>query len=73
MYWEVFKGLLENHRWKILGVIAGFIIGWMILSIGFFKTAFIFLCIFVGYYIGKRLDKNEDIRDILDKILPPGR
>ncbi|AEE91543.1 conserved protein of unknown function [Tepidanaerobacter acetatoxydans Re1] len=64
--------LWVEHRGKILGGILGLLIGIIIIAIGFLKALFVILCALVGYYIGKSIDNKEDIRDILDKILPPG-
>ena len=66
--WE----LWNLHRGKIIGGILGLIIGIIIIALGFFKAAFVILCAILGYYIGKSIDNNEDIRALLDKILPPG-
>ncbi len=60
------------HRGKIIGGILGLIIAIIIISLGFLKAVFVILCTVLGYYIGKLIDNKEDIRDILDKILPPG-
>jgi uncharacterized membrane protein len=60
------------HRGKIIGGILGLIIATIIISLGFLKAVFVILCTVLGYYIGKLIDNKEDIRDILDKILPPG-
>ncbi|KXG78161.1 hypothetical protein AN618_05530 [Fervidicola ferrireducens] len=68
-FWE----LWEHHRGKLIGAIIGFGIGLLILVFGFIKAIFLVFCAFLGYYIGKHIDKKEGLRDILDKILPPGR
>lgn len=64
--------LWSMHRGKIIGGILGLIIAIIIISLGFLKAVFVILCTVLGYYIGKLIDNKEDIRDILDKILPPG-
>ncbi len=64
-------GLFEHHRGKILGLLAGFLISILLLTVGFLKTFFIVGCSFVGYIIGKKIDNHEDFRDIIDRILPP--
>lgn len=62
-----------SHRGGINGAAIGLIIAVAILIIGFFETLFIALCVGIGYYIGKRLSEDKDyIRNLLDKILPPG-
>lgn len=59
----------ENKHALILGII-GLIIGIMFLTMGFFKTVFLLLLISVGGFIGRQMDNNENIMDILDRILP---
>lgn len=66
--WE----LWTLHRGKIIGGILGLIIGIIIIALGFFKAIFVIICAILGYYIGKSIDNKEDIRALLDKILPPG-
>ncbi|ADL08067.1 DUF2273 domain-containing protein [Thermosediminibacter oceani] len=70
---DVLWDLWQQHRGKILGAILGFLAGVLILVFGFIKAIFLISCVFIGYYIGKHLDKGESLRDILDKILPPGK
>ena len=66
--WE----LWQQHRGKILGGILGLIIGIIIIALGFLKALFVILCALLGYYIGKSIDNKESLRDLVDKILPPG-
>ncbi len=41
---------------------------------GFWWTLFISATVGVGYFIGKRLDDNqENFWEFLDRVLPPGR
>lgn len=65
--------MLGNNKGKTVGTIIGFIIAIFILTIGFFKTLFIVICTGLGYYIGKKSDSQENLRDFLDRILPPGK
>lgn len=60
---------LINHQGKIIGVFIGFLAGIFLLTIGFFKTLILFLCIGVGYYFGKKIDNKENIADFIDRIL----
>lgn len=72
MWKEKLIEILAYHRGKIIGISLGFILSIMVLFIGFFKTLFIVFCIWLGYIIGKKYDEREDIKEILNKILPPG-
>lgn len=61
------------HRGGIIGASAGFLIAIAILIFGFFKVLFIALLAGVGYYIGKRIHDDKDyIKNLLDRVLPPG-
>ena len=70
---EVVTRLLEQfhqHRGKVLGLLSGFLVSILLLTVGFIKTFFIVGCSLIGYFIGKRIDNHEDLRDIVDRILP---
>lgn len=63
----------EAHRGGLNGAGIGLAVALTILLLGFFKTLFIALCIGVGYYIGKKLNEDKEyIKNLLDRILPPG-
>ncbi len=69
----MFLQTLIRNKGKTIGTILGFIIAILVISIGFFKTLFIVLCTWLGYYIGKKADNQENIREIIEKILPPSK
>ena len=70
---EKISNFYSSHRGGINGALAGFVIAVTILIIGFFRTFFIGVCVGVGYYIGVKLFNDKDyIKDLLDKVLPPG-
>jgi len=71
MWKEQLYNILLKHKGKAIGGLLGFIFAVFVISIGFFRTIFMLLCITGGVYIGNKLDKKEDLRDILNKILPP--
>ncbi len=60
------------HRGKIIGLLLGFFMAILFIMFGFFRTLFILICMTVGYLIGKRIDEQEDIIEVLDRLLPPG-
>jgi len=68
-----FLKFYRTHYWGLNGSLIGLFIGLSFIFIGFFQTLFIALCVFIGYYIGKQLEKDKDfLRNLLDRILPPG-
>ena len=66
MKWE----LLWEHKGKLMGVLAGLFFGIIYLLAGFWDTLVFVVLVGTGYYIGRKLDHKEDLREILDKILP---
>lgn len=63
----------NSHRGGINGAFAGFLLAISILIFGFFKTLFVAVFVGVGYYIGKKISDDKDyIKNLLDRILPPG-
>jgi uncharacterized membrane protein len=60
------------HSGKIIGLVAGLVLGLMIIAIGFLQALFVLICMIVGYIIGKRIDDKEDLMEIVDRLLPPG-
>ncbi len=62
-----------NSRPGLLGAGIGLSIALLLVIFGFFKTLFILLLTFAGYVIGTLyLRDKEKLRDLLDRILPPG-
>ncbi|MED1782601.1 DUF2273 domain-containing protein [Brevibacillus fortis] len=66
MVWE----LLWEHKGKLMGILAGLFFGIIYLLAGFWDTLVLVVLVGTGYYIGRKLDHKEDLREILDKILP---
>ncbi|NLL04519.1 MAG: DUF2273 domain-containing protein [Clostridiaceae bacterium] len=63
----------KTHFGEINGALFGLLFAICTLVAGFFQTIFIALCVLIGYYIGKKISKDKDyLRNLLDRILPPG-
>lgn len=63
----------QKYKGRIIGIILGLLIGWMILHYGWLATIFWIVCIALGYLAGKRIDENDSWQDILERIFPGGR
>lgn len=64
---------LMNSRPGLIGAGIGFSLALLLVIFGFFKTLFILLLMAVGYIIGTLyLRDKEKLRELLDRILPPG-
>lgn len=63
----------SKHTGAFNGALIGFLFAVAVLIIGLFRTLFIALCSGIGYYIGKKISEDKDyIKNLLDKVLPPG-
>ena len=63
----------RQHFYAINGALIGLLIGLSFIKLGILETLFIAVCVVVGYIIGKQIQKDKTfIKNILDKILPPG-
>jgi uncharacterized membrane protein len=64
---EILSGFFRNVQNKIIGAFIGLAIGSLIITIGLMKAMFIVLCMILGYYIGKKKDKHENILILFQK------
>lgn len=65
--------ILLKHHGKIIGMSIGLCFSVLTIWIGIVKTIFMSLCVYIGYFIGSKIDNKENIEEILDKILPLGK
>lgn len=62
---------ISAYKGRLLGGAVGFIAG-LIWSFKGFIAAFVFvLSILIGYFIGKRIDQKDSLKEILSRVLPP--
>ena len=61
--------ILTFHKGKLIGVILGLIFGIFTIQFGFWSALFIAICIFVGYFLGRRVDEATDFKALLRKFL----
>ncbi len=69
MWEQLISELLRNHRGKLLGTLLGLAFALLVIFVGFLQTVFVACSIYIGYIIGKRVDDNESIRDVMERIL----
>lgn len=77
MWEEWLKNLATNHRFKTIGALSGLLFAILVMRYGVFWTLFIFLCVGLGYWIGKRLDEGiehmpSDLTDWVERFLAKG-
>ena len=69
---QILNDIWYNYRGRLLCTMFGLFVGVMVLWLGFFAAMFLFCCIAVGFFIGHKLDKKEDLLEWLDRLLPQG-
>lgn len=62
-----------KHYGRIIGVSTGLLFSVLTINIGIIKTIFIFLCVYLGYFMGNKIDNKENLEEVLDRILPLGK
>lgn len=66
----MFLKLLEEHPGKVMGGLAGLLLGLIFLLVGFWKTIIFLSFVAIGVYLGRKFDNNERFKDILEEIIP---
>lgn len=61
MFEKWFTFIIDEHRGKAVGVGLGLLASLLFISLGFWQTLFIVLCIFLGYQVGKQVDQRVDL------------
>ncbi len=72
LFEEIINYIKDNKR-KTLGGFIGLLIGILILVIGFFKTIFIALCTWLGYYLGSKSYSEEDLKKFIERLFSPSK
>ncbi len=67
---NVFFEFIKAHRGLIIGIGMGLLVGVLMLTIGFFRTLFLAICVGIGAFFGTRNKFRSKLFEILDKILP---
>lgn len=60
--------LLDEHPGKLMGTVLGFLLGLLVVLLGFWKTLVLFLFVLIGFILGKRQDDHKKIFDWLDRF-----
>ena len=60
---------LKPYRCRLTGLTAGLIIAILFLTIGFFKTLLIIICVTAGFTIGYFFDDKIDLGHMIDRIM----
>ena len=60
--------MLPENRGKVIGIGLGLIIGILFITVGFWKTMFVIVCIVAGFFLGKKLDEKENFNRWLQDL-----
>jgi uncharacterized membrane protein len=72
--WQNLHSILKDKNPALIGAGVGLSLALALVIFGFWKTLFILGLTAGGYYLGNWLFSNpDDFRNLLDKILPPGK
>lgn len=60
---------IKPYRGRLFGLTAGLIVAVLFLTIGFFKTFLIIICVAVGFIVGFFFDDKADLGNMVDRIM----
>ncbi len=60
---------IDNHPGKFIGTSVGFLLGLLMVTLGFWRTLVLSLLAVLGFFLGKRQDDHQDISAWLERIL----
>ena len=59
--------------WAVNGALIGLLVGLCIIFLGVLKTLFVGACVAVGFFVGRKFQKDKNfLKNLIDKIIPPG-
>ena len=56
-----FLWALDKHPGKLIGTILGFLLGLLVVSIGFWKALVLFIFVAIGFFLGKKQDDEKNL------------
>lgn len=67
---EILFAFVKANRSALTGATLGLIVAILLLTIGFFKTFLIVLCVAIGWFLGKRGDRGAMVMGWLRRVAP---
>ena len=65
-----FIKFVKAHKGVIIGISLGLLVGILMLTIGFFATLFLGICVGIGAFFGSDNKYKKRLIEVLDRILP---
>jgi uncharacterized membrane protein len=69
---ERVKEFMRIYWGRVLGSAAGLTVAILFLTIGFFRTLLIVICMAAGFFLGMFRDSKEEFLEFVERILPKG-
>lgn len=60
---------IDNHPGKLIGTSVGFLLGLLMVTLGFWRTLVVSLFVVLGFFLGKSQDDHQNITAWLERIL----
>lgn len=70
--WEAVWAWLVKNKGRAVGAGLGFVLGLLVILLGFWRGLFLSACVWAGWMIGSRVDAHESLSDLISRLLPPG-
>ena len=67
-FFQKIEAWISANPWKTVGMIAGFLLGILVLTIGFLKVFLVCLLVLAGFIIGKLRDDKVSLSDQLSNL-----
>lgn len=65
-----FINYVKSHKGIITGSLIGLVIGILILTINFWGTLFLAICVGIGAFFGSHNRFKKKLMEVMDRILP---
>lgn len=66
------KEFMRKYTGRVIGSSAGLVIAVLFLTIGFWRTLLVLVCVGIGFSIGLFRDSKEEFLEFVERILPKG-
>lgn len=67
---ETVTAFVRKYFGRVVGSALGLVVAVLFLTLGFWRTLLLVLCIGVGYALGMYRDSREEFLEFVEKILP---
>lgn len=69
---EQLKAFLRKYAGRLTGAGIGLVIAILFLTLGFWGTLLIAICVGIGFFLGMFRDSREEFLEFVERILPKG-